>query len=609
MRKFSVGKKFSQQYTAFLVGTVITIVVMGIYAAGWLDVFEKLTVDWRIKAFRHDPHPDIVTVAFTEDDMKSFGKWPWHRGVHAEILEKITAQEPKIIGMDIVFADPDPGDPEGNKHLEDITKSGNIVYPVFADPKELEMNGRVVANKGGYLIPLPELAMAAAGVGHDNVMPDNDGKVRSIIPKLYNDQFSVEAFPVAVAKGYLGISGEGEIKGAYYSFDGISIPLSGRGEMMLAFAGPPGTFPSYSYTDILEGRVPAGAFKDKIVLIGSNVAGVGNFYGFPLSSMSISQVQVFANAVDTIINKNFFKHTNPLVNVAIILFLGLISTWIFIKGNPARNVGVMLILAGVYVGIAYGVCLKGKYLINMTVPAVAVFTCYLGNIAYGFIAERKERMKITQTFGRYVAPQVVDEILRTGDELLTMEGRMQYVSVLFVDVSGFTTMSEKLSPVSVVKILNRYFKEVIEASYMYEGTVDKFIGDAVMVVFNAPLPIERHEEKAVRSGLEIQRRIAAISPDIEKEFGMPLGVSLGINSGEAIIGNIGAMNRVEYATIGDTVNAAARLQSLAGRSRTLISGSTYEPIKDIVEVNHIGPQKVKGKAEEVQVYEVLGFKQ
>jgi len=609
MKQKGIKKKTNQKHTWFLIGTAITLLMLGLYATGLTTFFERITEDWRIKAFRHNPNPAIAIVAITEDDMKKFGKWPWRRGVHADLLERIGDQKPKVIGMDIMFTDPDPGDPEGNRRLEAITqKAGNIIYPVWADPKTLDADKGRTINEGGYLTPLPELLAASLGVGHDNLLPDPDGKVRGVILKLYNQQIDVETLPLAVAKEFLGITAEGESRGKFYTFGEDLIPVGGPGEMVLTFAGPPGTFRPYSYSDVLEGKVPADAFRDKMVLIGSNTAGMGNFYSFPLMSDSISQVEVFANAVDTLISRNFFSRTNTAANMAVIVLLGLISTLLFSRGNPIRNLLAVLVLTLIYVGTAYLVSFKIRYLMHVTVPVITVILCYLGNIAYGIMVERRERMKITQTFGRYVAPQVVDEILRTGDELLTMEGRMQYVSVLFVDISSFTTMSEKLAPTQVVKILNRYFKEVIEAVYVYEGTVDKFIGDAVMVVFNAPLPIERHEEKAVRAGLEIQRRIASISDEIEREFGMPLRASLGINTGEAIIGNIGAMNRVEYATIGDTVNASARLQSLAGSTQVFISGATYDPIKDIVEVNHIGSQKVKGKAESIEVYEVLGFK-
>jgi len=610
MKKNNDRKKLSQQVPLLLVGLAITFIMVGIYLSGLLTFFEKISEDWRIKAFRHDPHPSIAVIAISEDDMKKFGKWPWKRGIHAELLEKVSAQSPKVIGMDIIFSDPDPGDPDGNRRLNAITKkAGNVIFPVWADPKVLEADKGKVTNEGGaFLMPLQEVGENCAGVGHDNVMPDVDNKVRSMVLKIYSGQFAVESFPLAAAKMFLDIPDEGETRGNQYTFGDTVIPVSDMGGMYIAFAGPPGTFKSYSYTDVIDGRVPNDAFKDKIVLIGSNVPGMGNFSGFPLDSILISQVELFANTVDTLLYKTFFRQVSSVYNIIIIIVLGLLATWIFSKSNFIRNVMVLVVVIALYLALAYLLSLKTRYLANMTVPVFTIALCFVGNLAYSMISERKERMKITQTFGRYVAPQVVDEILRTGDNLLAMEGKMQYVSVLFVDVSGFTTMSEKMSPIQIVRILNRYFKEVIEVVYLYEGTVDKFIGDAVMVVFNAPLPIERHEEKAVRAGLEIQKRIAAISGDIEKEFGMPLGASLGINSGEAIIGNIGALNRVEYATIGDTVNAAARLQSLAGRSHIYISGTTYEPIKDIVEVDYIGPQKVKGKAEQIEVYDVLGFK-
>jgi len=392
MKQPSNKKRINQKHTWFIIGAAITMLMLGLYATGLTTVFEKATEDWRVKAFRHNPNPAIAVVTITEEDMKKFGKWPWRRGIHADLLEKIWDHKPKVIGMDIMFTDPDPGDPEGIKRLEAITqKAGNVIFPVWADPKTLDADKGKITNEGGFLTPLPELLASSLGVGHDNLLPDPGGKVRGVILKLYNQQIDVETFPLAVAKEFLGITDDGESRGRFYTFGEGLIPVSGTGEMLITYAGPPGTFPPYSYSDILDGKVPGDAFRDKIVLIGSNTPGTGNFYTFPLSSDSISQVEVFANTVDTLISRNFFSRTATAFNITVIVILGLISTLLFSRGSPVRNLVALLILAVAYAGLVFLVAIKTRYLMYLTVPVITVTICYLGNIAYGIMVERRER--------------------------------------------------------------------------------------------------------------------------------------------------------------------------------------------------------------------------
>jgi adenylate cyclase len=244
------------------------------------------------------------------------------------------------------------------------------------------------------------------------------------------------------------------------------------------------------------------------------------------------------------------------------------------------------------------------YTFSFIYPLGLLAAQYIAILAEKFIAEQLEKKRVTDVFGKYVAPQIVDEILKEGETGLKLGGTRRDITVLFVDIRGFTPLSESAEPEEVVSILNQYLSLCAEAIFAYGGTLDKYIGDATMALFNAPLDLEDHQLRAVQTALAMQEGAKPLQEKLEKEFGKVVRFGVGIHTGPAIVGNIGADFRMDYTAIGDTVNTSARLESNSKPGQILISSEVYGYVKEHVEVTDLGLIQVKGKAQGVQVYQV-----
>ena len=239
------------------------------------------------------------------------------------------------------------------------------------------------------------------------------------------------------------------------------------------------------------------------------------------------------------------------------------------------------------------------------VPLVLIVS-YIYSLALGYIKERRKRKKVLTAFKKYVAPEIVDEIAKKGDFKIKLGGENRDIAVLFVDIRGFTTMSEILEPEQVVEILNRYLNLTTNAIFKNKGTLDKFVGDATMAVFNSPFDLEDYEFRAVCAAMDIVAGGAALEEELLKEFGRSVGFGVGVNCGPAVVGNVGCEFRMDFTAIGDTVNTAARLEANAKKGQVLISDTIYERVKDRIQVEPIGEIPLKGKSKGVFVYSVIG---
>ena len=244
------------------------------------------------------------------------------------------------------------------------------------------------------------------------------------------------------------------------------------------------------------------------------------------------------------------------------------------------------------------------YCISLIYLPLIIILSYVYCVAMGYIMENIKRKKVLNAFKKYVAPEVVDEIAANGNFNIKLGGENRDIAVLFVDIRGFTTMSEVLEPEQIVEILNRYLSLTTASIFKNKGTLDKFVGDATMAVFNSPFDLDDYELRAVRAAMDIVAGGAALEDELQKEFGRTIGFGVGVNVGPAVVGNVGCDFRMDFTAIGDTVNTAARLEANAKKGQVLISDTLYERIKDRIEVKEIGNIPLKGKSNGVFVYEV-----
>ncbi|UMZ74959.1 CHASE2 domain-containing protein [Natranaerofaba carboxydovora] len=537
----------------------------------------------------------IVIVGIDDPSLEELGQWPWPRDYHAELLERLDEGEPAAIGVDILFAEPSRDEEEDEILEEVLSETDNVILPNYGIFEGAAAEGEVRAEE--VIDPVPGLSENAL-LGHINTFPDDDGIVRRALinfEAVGEDRDKVYSFAWRIYEKFL----ENEEPSLPEE-----LPLDGWGRMYIDYAGPPGSFEMLSYNRVLEGEIPPEYFEDKIVLIGPYTVGIDDYYFTPMARNSpMFGVEVHANILQQMLRQDFKEEASYGVELVALALVGALGYVAFSKLSPYKALGALVVLVGGYIAGARYVYDSGL-IVFLFYPVLFLVVMYVGTLAHGYLDEILERRRVTGAFGRYVSPEVVDEILAEGEEGLKLGGVRREVTLLFVDIRGFTPLSESAEPEEVVDILNDYLGLCAEAVFNHGGTLDKFMGDAVMAIFSAPLEVEDHALKAVKAAREMVQGSKELQKELEKKHGKSVELGVGINTGFAVVGNIGADFRMDYTAIGDTVNTAARLESDAAPSQILISDFTYQQVKDKVETRNLGSIKVKGKSQEVSVYEV-----
>lgn len=367
--------------------------------------------------------------------------------------------------------------------------------------------------------------------------------------------------------------------------------------LWINYGAPPGSFPSFSYVDAMKGRLPAEAFRDKVVVLGVETV---DTYPVPTStSRRSTAAAVVAHAVQTLMTGQFLEDMGTSLAIAGVLVLGLAGAMVFGLMRPVWG-GVALVgLLALYLAYATWLYRAGIFPDLVVAPGALLLSALLvGGYRYG--REEIARRRLYDLFGRYVPRAVVAELLqKPTQEALALGGVRREITVLFADIRGFTAFSEPLPPEQVLTRLNVLLQLMVECAFRYEGTVDKYIGDAIMVLFNAPLSQTDHVARAVRAAIDMQRAMAGA------EGGLAFGI--GIYTGEAVVGNVGTKERIEYTAIGNTVNLAARLCDTATRGEIIVSEEVYSTVKGFVEAEPRPPIRVKGIDRELVTYRVKGL--
>ena len=367
-----------------------------------------------------------------------------------------------------------------------------------------------------------------------------------------------------------------------------------------------GDYGGYSLSKVLSGEIPVSEFKNGIVLVGPYSTGMQDGYYTPIDSNKLFAIDIHANIIQCLLENRFKHEASRQVQTIILLVMMIILYVCFKKINIKLSTLIFLVsLAGV-VTIPF-LFYRNGIIISIFYPLLAVVLLYLGCLISNYLVEILKRKKITDNFKKYVAPQVVETLVKGGIKELKLGGNKREIAVLFVDIRGFTSMTEKLNPEYVVEILNDYLNLTSMAIFKYGGTLDKFIGDATMAIFNAPLDLDNFTFKAVCAAVEVMKGSHELSEKFLTKFGTKVSLGIGINCGTAIVGNIGATFRMEYTAIGDTVNTAQRLESNAKPDQILISESVYRAVKDSINATPIGEISLKGKSEGAYVYQVDGL--
>ncbi len=540
----------------------------------------------------------IKIIGIDEKTMSELGPiQTWSRSNYAELLNKLNENEdskPMVVGFDIQFSgNVDDADAE---FVEAAKKSGNVVivnHLIYGKRLEPNEQGLLVTPVTDVEEPYDELREVCS-IGFSNVSQDSDGTVRRIIP--------VEKFNGTDQKMFSSILYE-----KYCEYSGTTpntVPTDKYGRSNINYSGRPGDYEYISMIDVLNGTIDTRAFKDSIVLVGAYAPGMQDSFKAPTSgSQQMYGVEIHANILQSYIQGRFSVNGDRLVYIILVVIIAMLLHFLFRKLRPWMSLIILLVTIGAEVGILMAINNSGRTYSIIYLPVVLVLS-YVYSLAMNYIQEKARKKKVLNAFKKYVAPEIIDEISKSGDFQIKLGGENRDIAVLFVDIRGFTTMSEVLEPEQVVEILNEYLSLTTKSIFDNSGTLDKFVGDATMAVFNSPFDLPDYEFKAVCAAMDIVNGGKALEKTLMEKYGRTVGFGVGVNVGPAVVGNIGCEFRMDFTAIGDTVNTAARLEANAKKGQVLISDVLYERVKDRVEVKDIGEIPLKGKSKGVFVYEV-----
>jgi len=612
--------RWSSKRKRFLVGLVVATTIGAISCLAFyfnlLYSLQRQSSDFLFQAANlyqsTETERGIVVVGIDDKSLEQLGHFSlWPRSHHAQLIDTLAEAKARVVVFDILFSEPAPGDIE---LAASIRKAGNVVLPVIHTPTANDSTvTQETTQARGFLRPLRLFEEGAVALGHANVAPDVDGVVRRLSIVSGNGNNYQPALALAAVAEYLRRPEviESPIEANVLPFAGRFIPLSGNNDMLINYIGSPQesggivNFPTVSFVDVLKGEISSSLFHDKIVIIGATASGLGDTFWTPMGRM-MNGVEIHASASHTILTGNFLRSAPATVTVASILALALLGGLAVLRLSVRWATSSALFLGIAYFLTAFSLFDHGIVL-NMLYPPLTIAGAFVGVNLYNVTAERAEKRELTKTFGRYVSPSVVDKTLAAlGKGELKLGGEEHEVTVAFADVRSFTSISEKMPPGELVRVLNTYLSIIITAVLKYGGMINKFGGDSVMAIWNVPVESEGHALLATRAAIYAQR---AIRERQEKETTLPkMEFGIGINTGQVVAGNMGSEERLEYSVIGDAVNTAAKLASATPGGKVWIGANTFERVKDEVTTKPLDPLAVKGKQQPVEAYEVVDIK-
>ncbi len=590
--------KKSKQWARFMLLAVLSGFLAGVLAfAAPFESVELLLCDG---IFVHEKPVDnrIKIIGIDEASLQELGPFSgWSRQQAADLLNALDKEyAPAVIAFDINYFG--EHDEEGDRALAEAAEGfEHVVMASYIDYEaklERQPDGSLRMNTL-HVEQVEEPYEALEKVsshGFTNTVQDRDNYVRRALLSVDWNGETTYSFAYETYAQYMQSIGET-----------ARIPeTNAQGIYGFDYTGAPGMYEVYSYADVAAGRCDTRVFQDCIVLVGAYCSGMMDQYMVPIARSTVMNgVEGQANHVNALLDGRTFRELPKwwgalLAALAVGGYVWLVSRSRFRVGMAGGILMEIFLLGGARLLYERGIYWK------CLVPVLGVAIVALVKIATGYFLERVRRKKILDVFRTYMAPQVVEELSRNKNFQVELGGRNQEIAVLFVDIRGFTTLSESLSPGEIVEILNRYLGQVTEAIFKNEGTLDKFIGDAVMAVYNAPLDVEDYPVKAVRTGLDIVRAVAGLNDGLKRDFGLEIACGVGIHCGRAVVGNIGCDFRMDYTAIGDTVNTAERLESIAKGGQVLLSEEMYEKVKDHFHAEFLGEHSLKGKQEKIRVF-------
>lgn len=622
IKKEKFKNKKQHKRTILAIGIIATIFAIIITSSGLFETLESHSIDWRFNLRgKMQPTAPIVIVAIDDSSFANMPeRWTWPRTFYARVVENLKKWGAKAIVFDMVFSEPTTKNPKEDKIFADaIKKAGNVILGLAILQENI--------NKGmttRIIYPIKGLKDAAFDMGHvHHRFSKTDSHIRETYLLLKSGDEIFYSMSLKAIGLYYGLKTDDlKISRDNLIWGDMNIPLYMGNSCIINFMGPADTFNTVPFYKVYYGKdINTNMFKDKIVLIGSTSELLHDVF---LTSFSISEiempngstekttvmmpgVEIHANAINTIFSNQYLKRMDPVTGLFLVLAIGILTSFLLFNIKAWHGLIVTVLEILTYFLISTYLFNSHNYIIDLVNPIFSVVFCYLTISTYKVGVEEREKRKIKNIFSKYLSSNVVEEIMKSED--IKLGGERKEITVLFSDIRNFTSMSEKLTPEEVVTMLNEYLSEMTDAIFRNGGTLDKFIGDAVMAIFGTPRFQKDHALMAVKTGFLMLKKLKLLNEKWGKEGKQKFKIGIGINTGIAVAGNMGSLKRLEYTVIGDTVNLASRLESLNKELDTqfLISESTYERVKDFVRVKKYNDIHIKGKQEKIDVYEVLDF--
>ncbi len=553
-----------------------------------------------------EPAGEVVIVAIDDLSLAWKGEqWPWPRAYLADMVNILNAAGADIVGVDIFLFDKS-ADPSGDEALaRALSESRNAVavMQIFRDPLQ---PGSVTLK-----LPYPALHNSLDGLGITSLEGSLDPISRSVqaFDDFGDDRYYNWAFELARLRLHTDPPTGATSTGLF--FNGQRIPLR-NGDLTLNLAGPANTIQTYSAAALLEGDVLAqnpDAFRGKIVLIGATTITLHDLYPTPFSSQTPTPgVELVANTVEMILRGAYLYETPLWVNLLAIVVAALLAAALTRLDRPTFTISALILLMAIYAVAGYLTFRFANFYLPLVAPQLMLFLGVILPTIEQAVSQELEKRRIRNLFTRFIAPEMVDQLIATRD--INSLNKRAFLTILFSDIRGFTTLSEKLAPEEVVAILNPYLEAMTDVIHRHGGTVDKYEGDAIIAFFGEPVSYPDHARRAVRAALDMRLALDELKAHWQRE-GTPrpnLEMGIGIHSGEAFVGLLGSAQRVNYTVIGDAVNLASRLQDLTKTYQwpILLSERAQRQVQEEFEAEFVDSPIVKGKTEAVNVYKVVG---
>lgn len=629
----------------------------------FLNRLERTLSDIRLQQslFNKQDHR-IAIIDIDEFSLNQHGQWPWPRRTIASLVDNLFDQyQVNALGLDMVFAEPE-ADQVAQRLLELSRQqlSHNVEFldavsedlarppPDEALAKSFEgrrvvtgmvfnANGRDRINfaptplaelpadladklllnaQPGYTANQPILQQTAHSSGFfNNTTVDSDGIFRRVPLIQLHDNKLYPSLALAVARAALGdlpydiqlVNQPPYLAIELFQLGSLLLPLDQNGAVTVPYIGPAGSFEYISASAILDQTYPKDQLTNKIVLLGTSAAGLQDLRATPVGK-NYPGVEVHANIISAILNQTFPE--NPPwslgANLLVTAFTGLLMSLLISRLAPLPAMLSAMVLVAAVVAVNYWAWLN-LFILALAPPLIVIAGLYIWHTSYGFLVENRHKKRLAQQFGQYIPPDLVSDLVDRGHEL-SLKGENRQMTVLFSDVRGFTTLSEGLNPEELSELMNRLLTPLTRLIHEHHGTIDKYMGDAIMAFWGAPVPLEDHARLSVQTALAFQLAAADMREDFSKRNLPALKIGVGVNSGSMSVGNMGSEFRMAYTVLGDAVNLGSRIEGLTKQYGVdiLIGEDTRNQISDLVS-RKIDLVRVKGKNEPVAIFEPIGF--